>query len=127
MRHRIFLFGEAAQGEWCTPLRLNSLPDLYERLGEPPSESQGIDYAVQALLCNRDCIFYRVKEEGFSKEDYLKGIKLLDNHGHKMSLSAIFIPGVGDKHIIEEISPVCQKLKTVLILTQKDLYDYLTE
>lgn len=126
MTVRIFLFGESSQGETCSPLSIRSLVELYENLGEAPKESQGIDYAVQALLCNRECVFYRVQEEGFSLDDYFKGIHLLKKHGDKMKLSAVFLPGVGNKQIIEEVSHLCKKHRMLLILTEKDLYDYLT-
>ncbi len=123
---RVFLFGEAEKGEYCTPLRLQSLIDLSERFGNPPANSIGIDYAVQTLLYKRDLVFYRVHEEGFCQKDYLHGVKLLYNHGKKMRLSAICMPGVGDLKIIEAIAPICLSLKAVLVLSEKDLYDYLT-
>ena len=126
MKNRIFLFGEAEKGELCTPLRFATLEALYDKLGNPPSESLGIDYAVQTLLHKKELIFYRVREEGFSKNDYMRGVKLLYNHGNKFRLSAICIPGVGDRQVIEEIAQICQKMKTLLILSEKDLYDYLT-
>jgi len=126
MSCRVFLFGEAERGELCTPLRFSSLAELAEKLGNPPLESIGIDYAVQTLLCNHELIFYRVREEGFSLEDYKRGVKLLYNHGHKMGLSAICIPGVGDRDLLDSLIPVCQKIKTLLILSERDLFDYLT-
>ncbi len=123
---RAFLFGEAEKGEYCTPFRLQSLIDLSEKFGNPPENSTGIDYAVQALLYERELVFYRVHEEGFCKEDYIRGVKLLDNYGKKMGISAICMPGVGDLQIIEAIAPICVSLKTILVLSEKDLYDYLT-
>lgn len=77
MRHTIFLFGEAEKGDFCTPLRCKSLPHLAETFGNPPEESLGILYAVQALMFERDLIYFRVKEEGFSIQDYMQGIHLL--------------------------------------------------
>ncbi len=125
-KHGVFLFGEAEKGELCTPLRVRSLVELAEQLGNPPDESIGIDYAVQTLLYKRELVFYRVREEGFSKEDYLRGVKLLYNYGNKTRLSAICLPGVGDREVIEAIAPICKKMKTLLVLSEKDLYDYLT-
>lgn len=123
---RIFLFGASNKGALCTPLRFDSLSHLAEDLGEPPEDSIGIDYAIQTLLLNREVIFFRVREEGFAKEDYLRGVKLLYNHGEKLKLSAICIPGVGDREIIESLAPLSQRLRLILILSEKDLYDYLT-
>ena len=123
---RIFLFGESEKGKYCTPMRFNTLPDLSQELGNPPDDSTGIDYAVQLLLFDRELIYYRVKEEGFAKEDYQRGVKLLYNHGAKLKLSAICIPGVGDPEIIEALAPISKKLRSILIMTERDFFDYLT-
>lgn len=125
-RQGIFLFGEAEKGEFCTPLVCKSLPHLAEAFGNPPEESLGISYAVQALLFERELIFFRVKEEGFSVRDYMRGIRLLKNREHFQGLSAICMPGVGDAAIIEATHPVCTLRSILLITTEKDLYDYLT-
>jgi hypothetical protein len=126
MRHTVFLFGEAEKGEFCTPLICKSLPQLADTLGNPPEESQGILYAVQALLFERELIFFRVKEEGFSTQDYMRGLKLLQNKEGILPISAICMPGVGDAQILEATSPVCSLHKSFLIINQKDLYDFLT-
>lgn len=73
MKKRVFLFGEAEKGDMCAPLRLQSLIELQEQLGNPPEGSLGIDYAVQTLLYKRELIFYRIREEGFNNEDYMRG------------------------------------------------------
>jgi len=126
MRHTIFLFGEAEKGEFCTPLLCKSLPHLADLLGNPPEDSQGILYAVQALLFERELIYFRVKEEGFSVQDYKRGIKILCNRELIPSVSAVCMPGVGDNEIIDAASPACQMHKSALIITEKDLYDFLT-
>ncbi len=126
MRHTVFLFGEAEKGEFCTPLICRSLPQLADSLGNPPDESQGILYAVQALLYERELIFFRVKEEGFSTQDYMRGLKLLQNKETLSPIAAICMPGVGDMEIIQATSPVCSLHKSFLILNEKDLYDFLT-
>jgi len=125
-RQRVFLFGEAERGDYCTPLTCRSLLQLSEMLGNPPEETQGIFYAIQALLYNRELIFFRVEEEGFSTQDYLRGIKLLKNKQVGAELTAICMPGVGDIEIIEQVTPVCKIYKSLLIVTPEDLYDYLT-
>ena len=123
---RIFLFGESEKGDYCTPLRLNTLPDLSQELGNPLNGTTGIDYAVQFLLFDQELIYYRVKEEGFAKEDYSRGVKLLYKHGEKLKISAICIPGVGDPEIIEALSPISKQLCSILIMTERDFFDYLT-
>lgn len=124
-RRTVFLFGEAEKGEFCTPLLCRSLPQLVDTLGNPPEESLGILYAIQTLMYDRDLIFFRVKEEGFSTEDYLRGLKLLQQKLIQFELGAICMPGVGDKEIINATSPICHLHKSFLILNEKDLYDYL--
>jgi hypothetical protein len=126
MRHTIFLFGEAEKGDFCTPLLCRSLPQLAETFGNPPEESLGIPYAVQALMYDRELIYFRVKEEGFSISDYMRGIKLLSNKEAFRNLAAICMPGVGDAEIIGATSPICSIYRSLLITTEKDLYDFLT-
>lgn len=126
MKHVVFLFGAAEKGEFCTPYLCKTLPELADTFGNPPEESLGLNYAVQALLYERDLIYFRVEEEGFSREDYMKGIKLLQNKEIPLNLSAIFLPGVGDGEIIHAGSSLCELYKTCLVINQKDLYDYLT-
>ena len=126
MKSTVFLFGEAEKGEFGIPLTCKSLPQLFETVGNPPEESLGIPYAIQALLYKQELLFCRVKEEGFSVKDYLKGLTLIRNQHLESNLQAIFIPGVGDKGIIEATMNVCSLYNSLLILTEKDLYDYLT-
>ncbi|MBY0530234.1 MAG: hypothetical protein K2P51_08645 [Rhabdochlamydiaceae bacterium] len=127
MRHAIFLFGEAEKGEFCTPHFLQSLPQLAETFGNPPEESLGLIYAVQALLLERELFYYRVKEEGFSTADYMRGLKMLEHQKQAFTnLTAICMPGVGNREIIEATSSLCSLHKTFLITTEKDLYDFLT-
>lgn len=126
MNQRVFLFGEAERGEMRTPICLRSLPAVMDQLGHPPKDSIGIDYAIQTILFNRELIFFRVQEEGFSLSDYFDGVKLLYNSGDKMSLAAICLPGVGDRTVIEALAPICQRIKSLLVISEKDLYDYLT-
>lgn len=126
MRHCVFLFGEAEKGEFCTPFVCKSLPQLAETFGNPPEESLGLTYAVQALMFERELIFFRVKEEGFSTPDYMRGIRLLENKEVYQNLTAICMPGVGDAGIIGATNPICSMHKSLLIITEKDMYDYLT-
>ena len=124
MKTTICLFGEAEKGDFGCPIFCRSLAHLADSLGNPPQESLGIFYAIQALLYQRELLFCRVREEGFSTKDYMQGLKHLQNQTSK--LQAIVIPGVGDTEIIEAALSTCSLYKSLLILTEKDLYDYLT-
>jgi hypothetical protein len=126
MRHTMFLFGEAEKGDLRTPIVCKSLPQLSDTLGNPPADSKGIFYAVQALLYKRDLIYFRVSEEGFSVGDYMHGIKILRNKELPHPIDVICLPGVGDTEIIESATHVCTLHNSILILDEKDLYDYLT-
>lgn len=126
MAHTIALFGEAEKGEYRTAYFCQTLSQLSENLGHPPENSLGLYYAVQALLFRRNLIFFRVKEEGFSVQDYLLGIRFLENKQLVSSLSAICLPGVGDMEILDATEPVCCLYKSFLITTESDLYDFLT-
>jgi len=125
--HTIALFGEAQKGEFQTAYYCKSLAQLSDFLGEPPSEeSQGLHFAVQALLYERGVVFFRVREEGFSTNDYLFGLNFLENKELFPKISAVCLPGVGSTEIIEGTDPICELHKSILILTERDLYDYLT-
>lgn len=124
--HRIFLFGEAERGRFCSPHLINHLEQLLDTLGFPPNDSQGIAYAIQALLFKRELIFFRIEQEGFSRENYFCGMQLLQREGISMQLTAICLPGVGDQEIIDSIASFCLESKSLLILSQQDLFDYLT-
>jgi hypothetical protein len=127
MKHTLFLFGEAEKGPFCTPIPIYSLVQLAGTLGSPPTDTVGIAYAVQALLYERELIFYRVKEEGFSRADYMHGIRVLGKPNVIGHFSAICLPGVGSREIIEAADAVCLKRGAFLIASDSDLYDFLTD
>jgi hypothetical protein len=127
MLYTIALFGESERGDFRRPYYCQNLAQLSDFLGEPPSEEcQGLKFAIQALLYHREVIFLRVHEEGFSTNDYLKGLVLLEDREKIPNLSAIGLPGVGNTEIIEATTPICESHRSFLILTQHDLYDFLT-
>lgn len=126
MRHIVALFGESEKGHFEKPHILKDLPQLIDQLGNPPPESEGLFFAIQALLYEREIIYFRVREEGFSKINYLAGLKYLGNQEKIKRLHALCLPGVGDTEILDASSPICAIHKSHLITTQKDLYDYLT-
>jgi len=123
-RQTIALFGEAEKGAYCLPHACRSLDELEAQLGNPPKESQGLLFAIQALLFQHSLLFFRVEEEGFSREDYLAGLEKLRDAD--LPLAALALPGVGDAHIIDASMPVCLKNQGVLLIGEADFYDYLT-
>lgn len=126
MNHAVFLFGEAEKGELCTPYLVKTQAQLFDVFGNPPNQSQGLSYAVQTLLFKRDLLYFRVQEEGFSTHQYMLGLKLLQNKEIPLKLLALCLPGVGSSEIIEATIPICHLYKTILIISEKDLYDYLS-
>jgi hypothetical protein len=122
----IATFGEAEKGEFHVPYLFHALPQLVETLGNPPEDSEGLHYAVQTLLFKQKLIFFRVKEEGFSAKDYLAGLKQLEKVDEIGHIHAVCLPGVGNSEIIEATHSVCYLHKSLLIMNEKDLYDYLT-
>jgi hypothetical protein len=125
--YTIALFGEAEKGNYKTPYHCRTLNQLIDFFGNPPEESRGLFFAIQALLYHRDLIFFRVKEEGFSLQDYMQGLKILEQTDPNEPVAAICLPGVGSGEIIEVSTSICQKLQSILITTESDFYDYLTE
>ena len=125
--YTVALFGEAEKGEYQTPYFCENLPQLVEYLGNPPPESYGLFFAVQALLYKRNILFFRVREEGFSLQDYQQGVHFLKSLKNTPAISAIGIPGVGDTQIINAITPICLIYHSFLMTTEADLFDYLTQ
>jgi hypothetical protein len=122
----IVVFGEAERGAYTTPWMCASLEHLLDQLGTPPEGSQGISYGIQTLLYRRRLIYFRVEEEGFSMLDYLGGFQWLQKNALPTPLFAICLPGVGDKTILDAVHPLCFLHQACLVLSEKDLYDYLT-
>ena len=123
MRHVVALFGEAEKGQFQRAHYLQELPQLIDLFGNPPLESEGLFFAIQALLFQRELIYFRVEEEGFSHSDYYNGLKVLEE---VKVLHALCLPGVGEPAILKAAEDLCRTRKSLLITTQKDLYDYLT-
>ena len=92
-----------------------------------PRNTWGLFFAIQALLYHRNILFFRVREEGFSLQDYLQGVHLLGNLKNEPHIAAIAIPGVGDVQIINAIIPICVVYHSILMTTESDLFDYLTQ
>lgn len=126
MYRTIALFGEAERGEFHAAYYVKSLKQLVEMMGNPPAESKGLHYAVQALLLDWSLIFFRVKDEGFSRDDYFRGFNILENKELFPSLTALFLPGMGDAAVLDATIPLCRMHQSLLLTTEADLYDYLT-
>jgi len=120
----IALFGESEKGEYRTPHYCTSLPQLVDKLGNPPPESKGLFLAVQSLMYEHALLFFRVKEEGFSLSDYFRGINILKDR--TLDISAVCTPGCGDQELIDELAGLCEFHQSILMTTEADLYDYLT-
>jgi len=125
-KNTIALFGEAEKGSFNTAYYFERLSDLSDKLGNPPEESLGLHYAVQALLYNQGVIYFRVKEEGYSVKDYLMGLKFLGENMEKRQVSGICLPGVGDNDIIQATQKLVKTQNCCLITTEGDLYDILS-
>ncbi|CCB87695.1 MULTISPECIES: hypothetical protein [Parachlamydia] len=125
--YTMVMFGEAEKGEFRTAYYCKTLSHLVDYFGNPPPESRGLHFAVQALLYQRDLVFFRVKEEGFSFQDYIEGLHLLENQRSIEQIDAIGIPGVGDSEIIHALTPLCKIYHSILVLTEADLCDYLLD
>ena len=126
MTYTIAIFGEAERGYYRTAYFCHNLEQLDEYFGNPPPDSRGLYYAVQSLLFKCHLIFFRVPEEGYSREDYLIGLHLLEQQRRIPQIDAICVPGVGDDEIMEALLPVCHQYHSVLITNQADFYDFLT-
>ncbi|MBA3239556.1 MAG: hypothetical protein H0T62_14605 [Parachlamydiaceae bacterium] len=124
--YTVALFGEAEKGEYHTAYYCNNLEQLADNFGNAPLHSMGLYYAIQAVLYHRDILFFRVREEGFSIQDYYYGVKLLETQRSFPNISAICMPGVGNSKIIEAAAPLCAVHHSLLIISEADLYDYLT-
>ncbi len=122
---KIILFGEAEKGDFFCCHHCRSMDQLLESFGQPPPMSRGIYYAIQALMYEFELLFFRVKEEGYSYQDYFRGLKLLTTQGISLAVSAICAPGVGDAAILDAMRPLCVKCHCIIISNEADLYDFL--
>lgn len=125
--YTIALFGEAEKGDFICPYLCNTLSQLVDYFGQPPSESRGLFYAIQALLYRRQLLFFRVREEGFSVPDYLRGADLLRKNPLDTNITALCLPGVADREILQAIAPICYEQHSILITNEADFFDYLMQ
>jgi len=124
----IALFGEAEKGDLRTIYFCKTVEQLFHFFGQPPHETEGLYYAIQALLYGNSLVYFRVHEEGMSTKDYLFGLRLLHEYATSIPhVGAIFLPKVGSQAIINESLSVCEKHQSLLILREADFYDYITD
>lgn len=126
MTPTLVVFGEAEKGDLNTIHFCRSLEQLFNFFGQPPQDTAGLFYAIQAILYGNPLIYFRVQEEGLSTKDYLFGLHLLDNYASSLNVSALFLPKVGEETIIEEGFHVCEVHHSLLIMNENDFYDYIT-
>ena len=126
----IVLFGEAEKGDLEKPYYCQNLEQLFELLGQPPSQTQGLHFAVQSLMYGHPCLYFRVQEEGVSVPDYHFGLGFL----HKASpnpqfphIGALGFPGMGLQEVIEEGLIICKEHRSLLLMSEQDFYDWLTD
>lgn len=123
----IALFGQAQKGDLHTMYYCKSVEELFHFFGEPPKETQGLFFAVQALLYSRHLIYFRVKEEGACEKEYLFGLHLLRDFAPKLPhVGALFLPQMGVQTVIDEGLLLCKTQKSVLLVQEADFYDYMT-
>jgi hypothetical protein len=125
-RASILIFGESKRGEFLKLFQINTLPDLSTFLGEPTTSGIGIHMAIQSLLFEKSVLFIKVGEEGYDIDHYSLGFKEIDNNPHLL-IDAIALPGVGSNEILKKASLLAKKKKALLILREKDLYDFITQ
>jgi hypothetical protein len=123
----VALFGAAQKGELKTAYYCKDVLQLFEHFGEPPEESEGLFFAIQALLYGKQLVYFRVREEGESVEDYLYGLDFLrDLHHPLIAIKALFLPGVASKELLEVSCKLCLSHQSLLIMNDRDFYDFLT-
>jgi hypothetical protein len=122
------LFGSSQKGAHNEFFFHKSLLDLWLALGEPPSETEGLYFAIQAILYGKSVLFFRVAEEGENNDDYHKGLQLLrDNSSSLPPIGALFLPKVGSHDIIEEGLSLCRTQHSLLLMKEADFYDWATD
>jgi len=121
----IALFGESEKGRFHYPYFFTNLNKLAMTLGNPPKDSLGIYFAIQAIMYEKDIFFFRVEQEGFSIKDYMKGLAILKDKNKIKKLDAICMPKVGNSQIIDTIDHHKRFHNILLITTERDLFDYL--
>lgn len=122
----VALFGEAERGDYQAAALCRNLCELLHRCGHPPPGSLGLHFAIQTILYERNLLFFRVREEGFSRDDYFYGFHFLNKAKDNLEVDAVLMPGVGERELLDEAVVLCRDFNTPLIMSVPDLYDFLT-
>lgn len=125
MKDIVTIFGESEKGPLGVLLSVDSLPFLAESFGSPTENSVGIHLAIQTLMSDKIVLFYRVTEEGVDKNEYARGLKLLEGLDLP-ALAALALPGIGDLEIQHLAKNVCKLKHSILIVNERDFYDLMT-
>lgn len=125
-RKSIVIFGESTKGEFLNLFPIRTLPDLSTFLGGPTSSGIGIHMAIQSLLFEKEVLFIKVFEEGYDLDHYSLGLKEIDRNPDLL-IDAIALPGAGSNEIVKKASLLAKKKKAFIVLTEKDLYDFMTQ
>lgn len=124
----IALFGEAQKGKLEQAYYCQSLRELFEYLGEPPEDAQGLFFAIQTLLFGKPLLYFRVRQEGVSLQDYHYGLQLLNELKPSfIHLQALCLPRCSSSQVIDESITLCKKKGSLLIVQEADFYDYMTD
>jgi hypothetical protein len=127
MRARVMVFGESTKGAFSRLHRPRTVEDLANLLGQPPEGSHGLYLATQTVLLEHELLFWRVDEEGFSPQDYWLGAKMLaELSDQRITIDAVGLPGVGDWSIIESMQRALRGHHPLLLMSARDVYDYLS-
>ncbi|MDD6309452.1 MAG: hypothetical protein PUA53_00235 [Chlamydia suis] len=126
MKFTVAVFGEAEKGSFDAGYLCSSLTDLHTNLGHGRDSPSGISLAVRAIMQGYNILFFRVKEEGFFIDSYFFGLHFLSTQSPPTNIIALALPGVGDYNIIEASLALCRRLKSILLFSDQDLYDFLT-
>ena len=122
----LFIFGEAEKGPFCRPVLCKEPLELFNQFGHAPQESYGLILALQSIFYQRPVLFFRVEEEGYSLNDYYKGLELLQTDWDSIPIQGIALPGVSNLEIIEKTERFIFKKRSLFLMNEKDFFDFLT-
>ncbi len=123
---RIAIFGAAEKGRFSYPYICCHLTHLFQTFGIAPKDTAGLSHAIQHILRGGETLFFRVEEEGFSVKDYLTGLRYLEKQKMAQPIDALYLPGVGIEEILKKASALCKERGWLLVVEEKDLFDYFT-
>lgn len=123
----IAIFGEAEIGSFKSLITLNSIPELTDKLGRPTKKGIGIHMAIQAILYDREILYYRIpNEEEPSCKEYLHGLNLLGRSTFINPLVAIALPAVNHRDILYRAKHLCHHCKILFLPNERDLYNFIS-